>query len=1736
MAKRKKDKTHGKQHKQLSLFDLMGEEYTESNETTIVRHESTTVFTLGNHESVGSRTANTANGSRQIQGEDTTRPQQTVSDLSGGLSSESASNREKGQDGRRNDVGMDKETTTLHNYYSTRVARRLNAKEKCEYNLIALRLLAQLEAEGRVPTQNEQEQLAQYSGWGGLPHIFNELDNSYAKERSELKELLSVNEYEQARSSVLTSFYTPYEIIDNIYEILQQFGFQQGKILEPSMGIGGFFSRLPYDMQESSLFGVELDEVSGKIARYLYPHANVDIQGLETTKLPNEYFDVAITNVPFGNYKVHDIEWNQKNYNIHNYFFMKSMQKVRKGGIVAFITTTETMDGTSSILQDLHKEAKLLGAIRLPASTFLLNGANTEVVSDIIFLQKLEEHEMSTDYFWLDKERLEHRYYNRYFYEHSQMVLGEMYEKTNQYGKPEITVKGDASKLSQRIQWVKDFFPRDVYHEQEVDKQMQQYTLLPQHMKYKINEHFIEDDIVYRRMEDSIEKVEESENNLNRLKGLIGLATKANEHIQLQVDDCSEEVFQQSLREFNVLYERFVKRYGRITSRTHEKLYQRDPNKYLLNSLERVNTKTKEVITSDFFYKRTIKAKEEIKSVDTIEDALSLSLNQKGVLDFSYMSYLYGKSEEQVREELLTAGKVYYNPFVQEYELDEVYLSGNVRQKLKEIKEYNEQAGGYENNISALEGVVPEWLEASDIKAQLGAPWIPREYIKEFGCTIFDFEPSSATYSNYQRFDAEYSELEGAWIVHAWSESWNKRITEEWGVAKDDKIDIKYSQPKYTGFQLFDDTLNSKVPVIYDYWDDVDSDKRKSRVNPVRTAVARDLQERLMNQFEEWVYEDAERRERIEEIYNHRFNSVRNREYNGSFLRFPEMSTTLQLEPYQQNAVARIMFDKNVLLSQVVGAGKTFEMVSAGMEMKRLKLRNKILYVVPNHLVAQWGSDFKKLYPQANILVATKKDFEKEKRNLFYHQIATSDIDAIIMAHSSFKLIPMSSEYQQKHIHKEIATLSEAIEYLRYQDDINYNRKNTKQVKTLERTKKSLEANIKKLVDVTRDDGLTFDQLGIDYIMVDEAHEFKNLYLYSQMRNVAGVPQVKSEKASDMFLKTQFIQEQGGGVCFATGTPISNTMAELYTMQRYLQLEDLEQAGIRCFDGWAKTFGKVINSFEISVDGSGFQTRQRFNKFFNVAELMTMFRGVAEILTAPMLTKHLEESLLGRTNAIPPKHIGGSPKVISLEPSSELEEYIANVVERTEAIHSRSVSPNEDNMLKVTTDSKKASIDLRLVDEDFGAITNTKLDYVKDEIARIYEEYNDDHATQLVFCDSSTPKENQFNVYHELRSGLVDRGIPKEEIAFIHDAKTELKKSALFEQMNRGDVRVLIGSTAKLGAGTNVQERLIAIHHVDVPWRASDVEQRNGRGFRQGNMYKEIYEIRYVTKKSFDAYSWQMIETKSTYMNQLLEGSSETREIAEDNSAILSYAEVKAIASGNPLIKEKLEVDTQLQKLETLKQQFQKRKYNAEKELTHIPNVIERQQKLVDMIAKDVTTAKENAYEEKDIEQRFQIIIDGRTFHVMKEAGEFMNERVQTFSKIGGQSETVGHFCGFDFGVIYEQGDGWKLSILGQEKIYKLDNLHIIGRVNFVRMLKAIASIPHDYEVEKRYLQTYQKNQQELLSVKEKEFPQAEELSELRIRKREIDQQLDVRLQDDNVSLDANEEEYEENLEQHQLS
>lgn len=1743
MAGRKRKKVSN--YEQLSLFELLStgldEDYTnniEESELPVIR---------GAEKKESSEQIN-----RTVSGRSKYQVQDDNGRASAGVSSEAQPHHirkdqlygKNDENSQRTYNGVDTSTAVIpvqtNSFYNLddKLETKLSIIQKYEFNIKAIELLNKLKKTDRtILSKEEKDTLARYTGWGGCSQVFDENNLKWSGKREYLKQLISVDDYNTARASTLTSFFTPYAIIDNMYKIIDKLGFKSGNIIETSCGAGNFFGRMPEEMQQNSFItGVEIDNITGNIAKNIYNNIDINIEGFENTHLIKNSYDLAISNVPFGTMKVFDKEYNRYNFDIHNYFFAKALDLVHDGGIIAFITSNETLDGNNTIREYINKKADFIGAIRLPSNIFMTNGANTRATADIIFLQRKDNKDISKNDIFLETVEntfTPHRKINRYFIENPDMVLGIISERKNKYGTWEIIVKEDKTELldlnidvnsnnynheiyNYRFNKIIHHFS-EVYYENDNELESKQPKIhIKELSKYKVNSFFIENEKIFYREIDNVREISDITGKAReRLIGQIKIAEITQKVIDAQIYDIDDKLYLERRLKLNKIYDDFVLKNGYLFSYANSNVFKEDCRFALIRALEDTNPTEKTAKKEAIFFEKTIKPYLEVKNVKTIEEAVNVSLNSKGKINIEYISAIYNKNKEEVLNEILNKKIGFTDPETNDIVSANDYLSGNIRKKMDIAV-----AHGKMENYSELEKVLPKKIDAEDIVCQLGATWIDDTYVKDFVKHLFKTD-------NFKRFDINYDNVLGIWIVDKYSTYDDPEIDNNWCVMETDEKYIvgtdgksyPVSQPTFNGWDLIESILNSKTPEIFNYWleenpDDPSTPFRKRKINVVRTAEARNLSEEIQKEFSSWIFDDFERRQALVEKYNKIFNSWRLPEFDGSYLTFPQMNKTILLEQYQKNAIARIMTSgRNTLLSQRVGAGKTYEMIAAGMEMKRLGLKNKLLYVVPNHLVNQWGEDFMKLYPQANILVADKKDFVKNKRMLFINKIATCNFDAIIMAHSSFGLIPMNTEYQEQIMLDEIYQIQNAIDKINYDNEDYSGKGRVKQVKQLEKAKKSIENNIRTLTDIKRDNGITFDELGIDFMFVDEAHEFKNLYIYSARSNIAGIPNAKSQKASDMLMKTKWLNSNNGNVCFATGTPISNTMAELYVLQKYLQDDVLCDMGISCFDAWAKNFGEVTTSFEISIDGNSFKSRDRFCKFFNIQELMTVFKLVAEIQTESMLVKALKESTIGRKYSIPPAHIGGKPTIITIDPSDDLKNYIANVVERAEAVHNGQVDRHDDNMLKITTDSKKASIDLRLNDEKYEFIENSKLNIIAKKIIEIYSEYNDDKATQLIFCDSSTPNKDKFNVYDELKRLIVLYGITEKEIAFIHDYETMKSKQLLFDKVNKGEVRVLFGSTAKLGAGTNVQQKLIAIHHVDVPWRSSDIEQRNGRGFRQGNKYNEIYEFRYVTKKSFDAYSWQMIETKASYQVQLFEGTTAARELEEDNTALLSYSEIKAIASDNPLIKEKFEVDAQIKKLETLQKQWQKKYYHAQEQIRKIPNNIDYLKNKIVLYKRDSELAVNAKISLLNINDTFCINILGKQYTDMKEANLQLMNIIKNHKK--DNLIHIGDFNGFDFTLNYKNGFGWIIH-LNNAQDYTIDALNPVGRVNFERMIKKIQSIPTTLENLKSKLSNEKKNLKNAQDILKTEYPQKNTLFDLKQRQREINELLTSNDENDN--------------------
>ena len=1296
-------------------------------------------------------------------------------------------------------------------------------KAKYKANMEAIHLLQTLEKEERLATPEEQEILSRYVGWGGIPQAFEESNSSWANEYLELKNTLSPEEYSAARASTLNAFYTSPTVIRSMYEVLENMGLKQGNILEPSCGVGNFMGLIPESMGKANMYGVELDPVSGRIAKQLYQKNKIAVQGFEETSYPDSFFDCVIGNVPFGAYQVSDRRYDRHHFMIHDYFIAKSLDLVRPGGVVAVVTSSGTMDKQNpAVRQYIANRAELLGAIRLPNNAFQRN-ANTSVVSDILFFQKRDRASIEEPE-WLNLKEIPEGYsVNAYFAEHPEMVLGDFTTESTQYGKREVTVKPKEGitleeQLKEAIRNIHGTITELELSDTELEEDVVSIPADPEVKNFSFT---VVNEEVYYRENSVMNRMELPAMTAERVKGMVKIRDVTNELIQCQMEEGSDEQITKLQEKLNEEYDTFTAKYGLISSNANKRAFSQDSSYCLLTSLEFLDDKGELKRKADIFTKRTIRRAETVTSVDTASEALAVSIGERAGVDLSYMAQLSGKTEGELTEEL--AGVIFKNPIGEKWEPSDEYLSGNVREKLQIAKQFAEDHPEYQVNVQYLEQVQPKDLDASEIEARLGATWISEDYITRFMAETFH----TPRYYVGSKVKVQYAEVTGQWNVMG-------KNVDSYGNAL---VTSTYGTQRANAYRLLEDALNLRDTKIYDTVQDADGEHRE--LNRKETMLAQQKQELIKEEFKEWIFKDLHRREDLCKIYNERFNSIRPREYDGSHIQFVGMNPEITLMPHQKNAVAHVLYGNNTLLAHCVGAGKTFQMIAAGMESKRLGLSQKNLYVVPNHLTEQWGSDFLRLYPGANILVATKKDFEPANRKRFCSRIATGDYDAVIIGHTQFEKIPLSRERQIAMLEDQIADITFSIEEAAHQAGQNYT------IKQLEKTKKSLQARMKKLNDQTRkDDVVTFEQLGVDRLFVDESHSFKNLFLYTKMRNVAGISQTDAQKSSDMFMKCRYMDELTGGrgITFATGTPVSNSMTELYTIMRYLQYDTLMRMGMGHFDSWAATFGETVTAIELSPEGTGYRAKTRFARFFNLPELISIFKEAADIQTSDMLNLPVPEAEF--INEV-------------LKPSEEQQEMVSAFSERAEEVRAGLVNPTVDNMLKITNDGRKCALDQRLLNELLPDAEKSKVNTCVENAFQVWDEGKADRTTQLIFCDLSTPKgDGTFNVYDDVRNKLVARGIPKEEIAFIHEYNTETKKADLFAKVRAGQVRILMGSTPKLGAGTNVQDRLIALHHLDCPWKPSDLEQQEGRILRQGNQNDKVKIFRYVTENTFDAYMW----------------------------------------------------------------------------------------------------------------------------------------------------------------------------------------------------------------------------------------------------------------------------------------
>ena len=1546
-------------------------------------------------------------------------------------------------------------------------------KAKYKANMEAIHLLQTLEQEERLATPEEQEILSRYVGWGGIPQAFEENNSSWTNEYLELKNTLSPEEYSAARASTLNAFYTSPTVIRSMYEALENIGLKQGNILEPSCGVGNFMGLIPESMNKAKMYGVELDPVSGRIARQLYQKNKIAIQGFEETDYPDSFFDCVIGNVPFGAYQVSDRRYDRHHFLIHDYFIAKSLDLVRPGGGVAVVTSSGTMDKQNpAVRQYFANRAELLGAIRLPNNAFQRN-ANTGVVSDILFFQKRDRASIEEPDWIHLKETAEGYSVNAYFADHPEMVLGEFTTESTQYGKQEVTVRPkEGITLEEQLKEAVKHIHGTITELELSDTELEEDVVsIPADPEVKNFSYTVVNDEVYYRENSVMNWMDLPAMTAERVKGMVKIRDVTNELIQCQMEEGSDEQITKLQGKLNEEYDTFTAKYGLLSSNANKRAFSQDSSYCLLTSLEFLDDKGELKRKADIFTKRTIRRAETVTSVDTASEALAVSIGERAGVDLSYMAQLSGKTEEELTEEL--AGIIFKNPISEKWEPSDEYLSGNVREKLQIAKQFAEDHPEYQVNVQYLEQVQPKDLDASEIEARLGATWISENYITQFMAETFH----TPRYYVGSKVKVQYAEVTGQWNVMG-------KNVDSYGNAL---VTSTYGTQRANAYRLLEDALNLRDTKIYDTVQDADGEHRE--LNRKETMLAQQKQELIKEEFKEWIFKDLHRREDLCKIYNERFNSIRPREYDGSHIQFVGMNPEITLMPHQKNAVAHVLYGNNTLLAHCVGAGKTFQMIAAGMESKRLGLSQKNLYVVPNHLTEQWGSDFLRLYPGANILVATKKDFEPANRKRFCSRIATGDYDAVIIGHTQFEKIPLSRERQIAMLEQQIADITFSIEEAAHQAGQNYT------IKQLEKTKKSLQARMKKLNDQTRkDDVVTFEQLGVDRLFVDESHSFKNLFLYTKMRNVAGISQTDAQKSSDMFMKCRYMDELTGGrgITFATGTPVSNSMTELYTIMRYLQYDTLMRMGMGHFDSWAATFGETVTAIELSPEGTGYRAKTRFARFFNLPELISIFKEAADIQTSDMLNLPVPEAEF--INEV-------------LKPSEEQQEMVSAFSERAESVRGGLVNPTEDNMLKITNDGRKCALDQRLLNELLPDAEKSKVNTCVENAFQVWDEGKTDRTTQLIFCDLSTPKgDGTFNVYDDVRNKLVARGIPKEEIAFIHEYNTEAKKAELFAKVRAGQVRILMGSTPKLGAGTNVQDRLIALHHLDCPWKPSDLEQQEGRILRQGNQNDKVKIFRYVTENTFDAYMWQILENKQKFISQIMTSKSPVRACEDVDDTALSYAEIKALATGNPYIKEKMDLDVQVSKLKLLKANHTSQIYRLESDIAkNFPVQISALKERIAGMQIDSQIVKSVDLQDNDT---FTMTVGNVLYEDKKEAGEALIAACAGLKTVstGGK---VGEYHGFTLSASYNMfSNAFELTVKGKCS-YKLE----IGKDpvgNMQRIHNTLSSIDRKLTESVQKLETVQ---QQLVTAQEevkKPFPKEPELNEKMERLSELNALLNM--------------------------
>ena len=1573
-----------------------------------------------------------------------------------------------------------------HNFdLANNQVEEVNKKERFHRNYAAIKVLKDCQNENRFATPDEQKILSRYVGWGGIPEAFDERAGAWHTEYAMLKNILTPEEYASARESTLTAFYTPPEVSTAIYKVLEQMGFQEGNLLEPSCGIGNFIGMLPKSMENAKVYGVELDTVSAGIAQQLYQKSSIAAQGFEEVNVPDSFFDGVIGNVPFGDFKVSDKRYDKYNFLIHDYFFAKSLDKLRPGGVMALVTSKGTMDKeNSNVRKYIAQRAELLGAIRLPNDTFKGN-AGTEVVSDILFLQKRDRLiDIEPDWVHLDTDENGIRM-NSYFVQHPEMILGEMKMVSGRFG-PEATCEPfDNADLSELLNEAVSNIHGEISEYEVADELEEEDNTIPADPMVRNFSYTVLDDKIYFRENSRMSPVEVSATAENRIKGMIGIRDCVRNLIELQTEDYPDSEIKQAQEKLNTLYDSFTKKYGLINSRANTSAFSDDSSYALLSALEVLDEDGELERKADMFFKRTIKPHKPVREVDTADEALAVSMGEKAAIDMEYMMELSGKSEEELFADL--KGVIFLNPLYEygnsyepKYLMADEYLSGNVREKLATAKRsaalYPED---YTVNVQALEKVQPKDLTASEISVRLGATWIPPEIFQQF---MFEFL-DTPRYAQWN-IKVHYSQFTGEWNIEG--KSYDRSNVKAYST---------YGTSRINAYKIIEETLNLKDVRIFDYIEDEEG-RKKAVLNKKETAIAQAKQELIKQGFQDWIWADPTRREKLTKMYNEKFNSIRPREYDGSHIVFNGMNPEIELREHQKNAVAHILYGGNTLLAHAVGAGKTFEMVAAAMESKRLGLCNKSLFVVPNHLTEQWAAEFLQLYPAANILVATKRDFETKNRKKFCGRIATGDYDAVIIGHSQFEKIPMSIERQRAILEQQLEELTDGIM------DLKRNRGENFSIKQLEKSKKSVKQKLEKLNDQSRkDDVVTFEELGVDRLFIDESHYYKNLYLYTKMRNVGGIAQTEAQKSSDLFMKCRYLDELTGGrgTVFATGTPISNSMVELYTIQRYLQYNTLVKNNLQHFDSWASTFGETVTAVELTPEGTGYRAKTRFAKFYNLPELMAMFKEVADIKTADMLEL-----------PVPEAHFHN----VAVKPSEMQKEMVASLAERAEKVRGGGVDSSVDNMLKITNDGRKLALDQRMLNDMLPDFEGSKINACVDNIYRIWEETADKKSAQLVFCDLSTPKnDDTFSVYNDIRKKLIERGVPESEVRFIHEADTDVKKKELFQKTRKGEVRVLLGSTQKMGAGTNVQDRLIALHDVDCPWRPSDLEQRSGRIIRQGNSNPDVDIYRYVTEQTFDAYLYQLVEGKQKFASQIMTSKSPVRSAEDIDETALSYAEIKMLATGNPYIKEKMDLDIQVQKLKLLKSNFLSEKYALEdKIIKYYPQRITALENRIEGLKQDVETAKQHP---KPTDDRFVgMEVKGVFYSEKADAGKAIIEACKQMNSP--DPIPLGKYRGFETELLFNTAErNYEVRLKGATSrnvplgddaygnIIRLDN-------GIERFAESLSLAENDLENTKNQLETAKKEVQ-------KPFIQEEELKTKLARLDELNILLNMDKRDNEI-------------------